>query len=72
MGVAQVSIEAVGAVYFGDYGKMHPAHGAAKAEATRHGRLITGASWEIYDDWSDGAQTLRTDIYHLLRDLAHD
>ncbi|HEX3888855.1 MAG TPA: hypothetical protein VHW05_15280 [Phenylobacterium sp.] len=60
--------EAVHAVYFGDYGKMKPAHDAVHAEAARLGRPITGASWEVYGDWSDNPEKLRTDIYYLLRD----
>jgi effector-binding domain-containing protein len=60
--------EVVHAIYFGDYGKMKPAHDAAHAEAARLGRRITGASWEVYGDWSDDPEKLRTDIYYLLRD----
>lgn len=62
--------EVIHAVYFGDYGKMKPAHDAANAEAARLGRRITGASWEVYGDWSDDPETLRTDIYYLLRSEA--
>jgi effector-binding domain-containing protein len=57
------------AVYFGDYGQMHPAHLAAKAEAQRQGRHITGESWEVYGDWSDDPAKLRTDIFYRLRAL---
>ena len=64
--------DVVHAVYFGDYGKMKPAHDAAHEEAVRRGRRITGASWEVYGDWSDDPQTLRTDIYYLLQAASDD
>jgi effector-binding domain-containing protein len=60
------------AVYFGDYGKMRPAHDAARAEAGRHGRRLTGESWEVYGDWSDNPEKLRTDIYWRLQALGDD
>jgi effector-binding domain-containing protein len=60
------------AVYFGDYGKMRPAHDAARAEAGRQGRRLTGESWEVYGDWSDDPEKLRTDIYWRLQAPEHD
>jgi effector-binding domain-containing protein len=59
--------EVVHAIYFGDYGQMHPAHLAAKAEAKDQGRRITGESWEVYGDWSDDPAKLRTDIFYRLQ-----
>lgn len=53
-------------VYYGEYWKMRPAHEAAKAAARAQGRRITGASWEVYGDWSDDWSKVRTDIYYLL------
>lgn len=64
--------EAAHAVYFGEYGQMHPAHLAAKAAARAAGRQITGDSWEVYGDWSDDPDALRTDIYYLLKAKADD
>lgn len=60
--------EVVHVVYFGGYGKMLPAHRAAKAEAQRLGRPISGESWEVYGDWSDDPEALRTDIFYRLQD----
>lgn len=53
-------------VYFGEYAKMHPAHEAAQKAALESGRGLTGASWEVYGDWSDDPAKLRTDIYYQL------
>jgi effector-binding domain-containing protein len=53
-------------VYFGDYARMHPAHEAAQKAALESGRGLTGASWEVYGDWSDDPAKLRTDIYYQL------
>jgi effector-binding domain-containing protein len=64
--------EVVHAAYFGDYATMKPAHDAAHEEADRLGRRITGASWEVYGDWSDDPEKLRTDIYYLLRTPSDD
>jgi effector-binding domain-containing protein len=62
--------EVAHAVYFGEYWKMRPAHEAAKAFAAENGRRITGASWEVYGDWSDDWSKVRTDIYYLLQEKA--
>jgi effector-binding domain-containing protein len=52
--------------YFGEYSKMHAAHQAAQDWAGAHGRALTGASWEVYGDWSDDWAKVRTDIYYQL------
>lgn len=59
--------EVAHAVYFGDYGQMLPAHRAAKAIVRNAGREITGDSWEVYGDWADNPDDLRTDIFYLLK-----
>lgn len=56
--------EAVHVVYWGEYSRMHPAHQAAQAGAGALGRRLTGASWEVYGDWSADPAKLRTDIYY--------
>jgi effector-binding domain-containing protein len=55
--------QAAHAVHFGHYSKLRPAHEAAKAAATRQGRSITGASWEVYGDWTEDLAQLRTDVF---------
>jgi effector-binding domain-containing protein len=62
--------EATHAIYFGDYSQMHPAHLAAQAAAREAGRKLTGDSWEVYGDWSNDPDQLRTDIYYLLKGQA--
>jgi effector-binding domain-containing protein len=59
--------EAAHAIYFGDYSRMHPAHLAAQGAAREAGRQLTGDSWEVYGDWSNNPDELRTDIYYLLK-----
>jgi effector-binding domain-containing protein len=56
--------EAVHVVHFGEYSKMHPAHQAAQAAAGELGRRLTGASWEVYGDFTSDVTKLRTDIYY--------
>ena len=53
-------------VYFGEYGKMLPAHKAAQEAAAANGRKLTGASWEVYGDWHDDWAKVRTDIFYQL------
>ena len=59
--------EAVHVVYLGPYSEMRPAHDAARAAAKAAGRQITGASWEVYGDWTENVEALRTDIFWQLR-----
>ena len=54
-------------VYFGDYGHMKPAHDAIHQWVSAQGHKLTGASWEVYGDWSDDPTQLRTDIYYQLK-----
>ena len=58
-------------VYLGDYSRMKPAHDAIHHWVTAEGRKLTGASWEVYGDWSDDPAQLRTDIYYQLKAPAH-
>ena len=59
--------EVAHAVYFGPYDQMLQGHQAAKAAAREAGREITGASWEVYGDWTDNPDELRTDLFWLLK-----
>ena len=56
--------------YFGPYSQMRPAHDAIHTWARQGGQKLTGASWEVYGDWSDDPAQLRTDIYYQLEDTA--
>ena len=59
--------EVAHAVYFGPYNQMMQGHQAAKAAAQAAGRQLTGASWEVYGDWSENPDELRTDLFWLLK-----
>jgi effector-binding domain-containing protein len=52
--------------YWGDYALMSPAYDALTAWCTAHHRRQAGPSWEVYGDWDEDPQKLRTDIYFLL------
>ncbi len=57
-------------VYFGPYSRMRAAHDAIHIWANQAGQRLTGASWEVYDDWSEDPAQLRTDVYYQLEDAA--
>ncbi len=42
------------------------AYEATIAGACAQGGRITGASWEVYGDWSEDWSKVRTDIFYLL------
>ena len=46
---------------------MKPAHDAIHQWVSAQGHKLTGASWEVYGDWSDDPTQLRTDIYYQLK-----
>ena len=52
--------------YFGPYDRMGPAHEAIHQWARDNGRVLAGASWEVYGHWNDDPAKLRTDIFYLL------
>lgn len=56
--------EAIHVVHFGEYSKMQPAHAAAQQAARDQGRRLTGASWEVYGDFTADMSKLRTEIYY--------
>ena len=53
--------------HLGDYGQMKSAHDAIHQWVSAQGRKLTGASWEVYGDWSDDPAQLRTDIFYQLK-----
>jgi effector-binding domain-containing protein len=52
--------------HWGDYTKMAGAYAALERWCAANGRPQTGTSWEVYGDWAEDPQQLRTDIYLLL------
>ncbi len=54
------------AVHMGPYTEMGRAYDALFAWRRDTGRLFTGTFWEVYGDWSDQPDQLRTDVFFLL------
>ena len=50
----------------GPYTRLADAHKAIREWCGGNGVEIAGPRWEIYGDWSDNPEGLRTDVYHLL------
>jgi hypothetical protein len=45
---------------------MHTAYAALDEWCVTHGEPQSHVSWEVYGDWSDKTEHLRTDIYYAL------
>jgi hypothetical protein len=52
--------------HWGEYSQMAGAYAALERWCRDNERRPAGQSWEIYGDWADDPQQLRTDIYLLL------
>ncbi len=63
--------EVVTATHWGEYSAMRAAYDALQSWCDAHGRPSTGVSWEVYGDWADDPDELRTDIYLLLEEASH-
>jgi effector-binding domain-containing protein len=55
------------AAHIGPYEKLSEAHAAVRDWCRRNGHTLTGPNWEIYGDWEDDAEKLRTDVFYLLK-----
>jgi effector-binding domain-containing protein len=53
-------------VHPGDYGGLPAAHQRLYHWAKDNGHTPTGLNWEIYSDWSDDPDELRTEVLYLL------
>ena len=51
----------------GPYDQLGAAHGAILAWCREHGHAIAGVNWEVYGDWSDKPEEVRTDVFYLLK-----
>jgi effector-binding domain-containing protein len=58
------------ATHYGPYQQLHAAHEAIRQWCTKHGHVLAGPNWEIYDHWKDewnrDASKIRTDVFYLL------
>jgi effector-binding domain-containing protein len=55
-------------VHMGLYQKLSEAHTAVRRWCTEHGYPLAGPNWEIYGDWTDNPDELRTDVFYLLQE----
>jgi effector-binding domain-containing protein len=53
--------------HLGPYEKLAEAHAAVRAWCKANDRLLAGPNWEVYGDWDDDPDRLRTDVFYLLR-----
>ena len=54
-------------VHRGPYQQLPEAHKAVRAWCAEQGYALAGPNWEIYGDWTDNPDELRTDVYYLLQ-----
>ena len=55
-------------VHRGLYQKLSEAHTAVSRWCAEHGYTLAGLNWEIYGDWTDNPDELRTDVFYLLQE----
>ena len=55
-------------LHLGPYSALPQAHAAVRRWGTENSRELAGPNWEVYGDWHDDPQKLRTDVYYLLKD----
>ena len=54
--------------YWGPYEGVSLAHTAIARQCVAGGLRLDGRNWEVYGEWSDDPEQLRTDVFYLLRD----
>ena len=58
----------VTAVHMGTYDQIKMAHHAIHQWSADNHHTLASPNWEIYGDWSDQPDQLRTDVFYLLSD----
>jgi effector-binding domain-containing protein len=53
-------------VHWGSYDGLKDASQAIVAWCAANGHALAGESWEVYGDWSDDPEKVRTDVFFLL------
>lgn len=51
-------------MHHGPYDRLGETHAALVAWVRSHGLRPTGILWEVYGDWNDAPDELRTEIFH--------
>jgi effector-binding domain-containing protein len=54
-------------VHRGPYEQLPQAHAALLRWCREHNRAVAGPNWEVYGDWNDQPDQLRTDVFYLLK-----
>jgi effector-binding domain-containing protein len=52
--------------HFGEYSKLGPAHDAVRNWCRENNHQLAGPFWEVYGDWHDDLEKVRTDVFYLL------
>ena len=53
--------------HFGPYEDLTLAHTAIARSVIGGGLQVAGPNWEVYGDWDEDPEKLRTDVYYLLK-----
>ena len=53
-------------VHWGSYDGLKAASAAVVEWCSANGHALAGESWEVYGDWSDDPEKVRTDVFFLL------
>jgi effector-binding domain-containing protein len=55
-------------VHRGLYQKLSEAHTVVRRWCAEHDYALAGPNWEIYGDWTDNPDELRTDVFYRLQE----
>jgi len=55
-------------VHMGAYAGLGDAHESIADWCRQHELVRAGVWWEVYGDWHEDPERMRTDVFHLLRD----
>lgn len=53
-------------IHMGPYSDLEKAHNAVRRWCAENGQRMAGPNWEVYGDWSDDPEKLRTDVFYQL------
>ena len=64
---ATTSGQAATTVHWGPYPGLPKGHQAVRERCKEHGHPLAGPNWDVYCDWNNDPQKLRTDAFYLLK-----